>query len=336
MSLIDKVFEMLNDANITNPNIHREGLLLIARITTNRLMQRGGVFEIIGKYMGMNKNTEVVNAALTLLHNKVIMTFGYLRIPVNENMSLWKKLVTEFLSENAAQEGGKIRRRIAEFFVRFSQADLIKVLGENKKQVYLKLFPFNSKDTVILDFVAKMIESDDEFIEAGLEKNILDSLEDGINGKNRARNEVIKVITNIMCSRPIYLTKVMEHSIWRKMVQQSTKKNLAVYGALIAIGILKAFGQCAIQEQIYEVFSNGNIIMKCIHSLNRSRLRELLANCDLTAILNKVIKLQKKAGDELKKEITGCASRMQEFTRFSRDRLIANPRPYWNRWSVVF
>jgi len=304
---------------------------MIARITDWRHIQREGIFEIVERFIGTNKNAGVVNAALILLHNKVGIQYGYDRLPANENMmGLWKKLVTEFLSENAIQNNGQIRRIIIGFFRRFSHLDLIKILGENKKQVYLRIFPFSITDELMLNFISRTIQNDDEFIEAGLEKNMLEILEVGIDGKNKARNDVVKVITNIMCSRAIYLTKIMNHTIWAKIVRQATKKSLTVYGAFLAVAILKSFGQIATQEQIYNVVAYGNIISKCAFSLNRNRVRDRLENCDLTSLLNKVIKLKKKTGEECSGEIFECIHCIQQFSNHRRDLLYYNPRPYFS------
>jgi len=328
--VIDKVFSLLRDQNMNDPNIFREGLLVLAKITGYRIGTREGIFELLERFIGTNQNKEVVSAAITLLTNRVQAMPGY-RLSPGSYPNLWKNLVKEFIPDSSNKGKYPIRRRVVNLWQRFDGPDLVKLFDDKKAEVYPLLCIFKISDMRMLEFIAKLIENDDQFIEVCLEHGILDILDTGIDGKNQARNDVVNVVTSIISSRSIYLAKVMEHKIWKTILTHSTKKQLSNFGALLAIGILKALGQIASLDQIYEMLNNSDIITKCLYGLRRNYQRNSLDKANIDKIIDKLIKLSTITKNEMKSEIQKCVREIQTFSRPPEDRAANRfwPRGHW-------
>jgi len=327
---IEKIFTLLRDPNVNDPNIFHNGLLVVARITGRRFELRPGIYELLERFFGTSQNEDVVKAALTLLTNRIYAEPPY-RLTTSNCPNLWKKLVEEFLPQSANKGNYSIRKRIIDIWEKFEGCEMVKLFGERKTEVYKLFCIFKNTDKWMLGFISELAKNDDKFIEVSMENGILDLLESGINGKNNARNEVVKVVINIICSRSIYLSKVMEHKIWKIMITHATKKQISNFGALLAAGIIKSFGKVATLEQIYEFLQNDDIISKCFISIRLSFHRNILDSKDVDMIIDKLQKLSKITKNEMKSEITKCVSEVENFLRLPEEGVLHRPRPrgYW-------
>eukprot|EP01022_Parablepharisma_sp_SALTPOND_P016968 TRINITY_DN2610_c0_g1_i1.p1 TRINITY_DN2610_c0_g1~~TRINITY_DN2610_c0_g1_i1.p1 ORF type:complete len:405 (+),score=34.46 TRINITY_DN2610_c0_g1_i1:294-1508(+) len=304
LSLVERFAALLLASNSTV--VHKEVLELLAGITGRGQPDRIGVLELMSQFLGRPTSDEATVAALKLVSFGLDSAMVGLNpgFKVEDYPDLWKKLSEESLKEHSTE----VDKRLLYIWVRLRSENLPTVLAHRKSEIYKKFCLFKGRDELAATFIQILTQVDDEMIEVGISKGLLNILAADLKKKTVSRATVIGIIHNIMCSRPMYLKAVLDHPLIKLIKSQLIKRRVTCNGILLAIAVIKSC-RIATKELVLKMIQE-DLLHKALYAIhyNRSRQRYNIAS-DSDYVIKKLRKLARK---EKRRGIEMCYKELKE------------------------
>jgi len=262
--------------------------MFLTRITERNSQSNLNIFGLLERFLGRTNAPDVVFSAINLLSNKIESLYPQSHIFINEHPELWKKLIDEWL-KNYPRD---ITRRIMFVLIRLNRNELLKAVSYRKTEIFEKYCIFEQHDDLAANLIEFISALDDTIIEKGIQKGLLDVLAADLKKKTINRSTLISIISNIMCTREIYLDSILEHPIMKLIRAQVIRQRITGNGLILASSIIRSC-KIANNEQIFKLMQD-DILLKSIQSMKNIRYREQIAMSDLMIIYTKMLKLYKK------------------------------------------